>query len=85
MYAVLRDVGEHVLKTKAGQDFSVLACPPVVELPGIEPATEIALSCGNAEAGYAKRRESTRNVALRPSLQLPAHCRMCAAPPMYQV
>jgi hypothetical protein len=37
MYAVVCDVGEHVLKTKAGQDFSVLACPPVVELPGIEP------------------------------------------------
>src|SRR6478609_4618274 len=57
MYAVVCDVGEHVLKTKAGQDFSVLACPPVVELPGIEPATEIALSCGNAEFDDAKQRK----------------------------
>jgi len=37
MYAVLPDVGEHVLKTKAGRDFSVLACPPVVELPVSNP------------------------------------------------
>jgi hypothetical protein len=26
----------------------------------IEPATEIALTCGNAEFDYAKRRETTR-------------------------
>jgi hypothetical protein len=58
MYAVVCDVGEHVLKTKAGQDFSVLACPPVVELPGIEPAAEIQLTSRNAEVDCAK---STRN------------------------
>jgi len=30
-----------------------------VELPGIEPASKIALTCGNAVTEYAKRREST--------------------------
>jgi len=34
---------------------------PFVELPGIEPTTEIALSSGNAGFRYVKRRESTRN------------------------
>jgi hypothetical protein len=33
----------------------------LVELPGIEPAAEIVLTCGNVEIPYAKRRESTRN------------------------
>jgi hypothetical protein len=33
----------------------------VVELPGIEPAPEIAMSCGNAESDYAKQRQPTRN------------------------
>jgi hypothetical protein len=56
MYAVLPDVGEHVLKTKAGQDFSVLGLS--VELPGIEPAAEIQLTSRNAEVDGAK---STRN------------------------
>ena len=28
---------------------------------GIELGTEIALNCGNADLGYAKQRESTRN------------------------
>ena len=36
-----------------------LACFYLVELPGIELGTEIALNCGNADLGYAKRREST--------------------------
>jgi len=31
----------------------------LVELPGIELATEIALSCGNAAADDAKTRETT--------------------------
>jgi hypothetical protein len=31
----------------------------VVELPGIEPATEIPLACGNAEVDDANAREST--------------------------
>ena len=35
--------------------------PFSVELPGIEPSAEIALTCGNAESDDAKRRESTRN------------------------
>ena len=30
-----------------------------VELPGIEPATENDLTCGNACFDYAKRRENT--------------------------
>jgi len=30
-----------------------------VELPGIEPAALIAVTCNNAEFEYAKRREST--------------------------
>jgi hypothetical protein len=37
-----------------------LAKPRLVELPGIEPATEIALTCKNAENHYAKVRETTR-------------------------
>ena len=32
-----------------------------MELPGIEPATKISLSCRNAEIDDAKRREMTRN------------------------
>jgi hypothetical protein len=36
-----------------------LTCVFPVELPGIEPATEIALTCGNTEFDDAKRREST--------------------------
>jgi hypothetical protein len=31
----------------------------LVELPGIEPATKIVLTCGNAESDDAKRREKT--------------------------
>jgi hypothetical protein len=30
-----------------------------VELPGIEPSAEIAVSCGNAEIQYAKVPETT--------------------------
>jgi hypothetical protein len=30
-----------------------------VELPGIEPALEIALNCENARCGYAKVRQAT--------------------------
>jgi hypothetical protein len=33
--------------------------PSVVELPGIEPATEMVLTCGNTEFHDAKRRETT--------------------------
>ena len=32
-----------------------------VELPGIEPSTKIELTCRNADFGYAKQREMTRN------------------------
>jgi hypothetical protein len=38
-----------------------LTCIFPVELPGIEPATEIQLTCRNAEFDYAKVRETTRN------------------------
>jgi hypothetical protein len=31
----------------------------MVELPGIEPATEMALTCGNVGNDYAKQREMT--------------------------
>jgi len=34
--------------------------PAVVELPGIEPALENALNCGNAGTGNAKARQTTR-------------------------
>src|ERR1700722_221127 len=34
--------------------------PSFVELPGIEPGSDIGLSCANAGIGYAKRRGSTR-------------------------
>jgi len=32
-----------------------------MELPGIEPAAEIALTCADAGNGYAKRRENIHN------------------------
>ena len=38
---------------------------PWVELPGIEPAPEIAMTCGNAEHDYARRREITCGNAAR--------------------
>jgi hypothetical protein len=38
-----------------------------VELPGIEPATEIALTCVNAVLDDAKVRETTRKYAKRPA------------------
>jgi len=31
----------------------------LVELPGIETALDMAMSCGNVEFNYAKRREKT--------------------------
>jgi hypothetical protein len=31
------------------------------ELPGIEPAPKMGLTCGNVGFDYAKRRETTRN------------------------
>jgi hypothetical protein len=36
-----------------------------VKLPGIEPGTKIALSCGNTEFRYAKVRETTCGYARR--------------------
>jgi hypothetical protein len=33
----------------------------LVELPGIEPAPKIVVSCGNVEFDYAKPRQMTRN------------------------
>jgi hypothetical protein len=33
----------------------------LVELPGIEPAPKMVVSCGDVESDYAKQRESTRN------------------------
>lgn len=41
--------------------FRIVNCGYSVELPGIEPVSEIELTCENTEFGYAKRRESTRN------------------------
>jgi len=35
--------------------------PSRAELPGIEPAAEIALTCADAGNGYAKRRENIHN------------------------
>jgi hypothetical protein len=45
------------LTTKKGRISAAL----LVELPGIEPVVEIALTCVNTESKYAKRREITRN------------------------
>ena len=36
-----------------------------VELPGIEPAPKMAVTCGNAGLGYAKVREMTCGYAKR--------------------
>jgi hypothetical protein len=47
-----------------------------VELPGIEPATEIALTCESARFQYAKRRE---NKACRKSGSPGATCSVSAA------
>ena len=38
-----------------------LTCIFLVELPGIELGTEIALTCGNVESDDAKARETTWN------------------------
>ena len=48
------------LKKETAQSFIALTSRFSVELPGIEPGPEIALTCGNAESEYQKRRESTR-------------------------
>jgi hypothetical protein len=37
-----------------------LTCSFVVELPGIEPAPKMVVTCGNAEFDSAKVRETTR-------------------------
>ena len=41
--------------------FVALTCIFTVELPGIEPALEILLTCGKAGFRYVKRRDCTRN------------------------
>src|ERR1700730_9425474 len=46
-----------------GLSYACVAAP-LVELPGIEPATKGALTCGNTEFYYAKARE---NNAKRPA------------------
>ena len=40
---------------------TAVSCHFLVELPGIETATKVALSWGNAGFLYVKQRESTRN------------------------
>jgi hypothetical protein len=41
--------------------FMAMTCTYLVELPGIEPAPKMVVSCGNVEFNDAKRRETTRN------------------------
>jgi hypothetical protein len=41
-------------------DLVALTSMFLVELPGIEPGTEMALTCKNTENRYAKARETTR-------------------------
>ena len=55
-YAPIRDriVDEMLMCLHISQKMHS-AC--LVELPGIEPATKIPLTCGNIEFKYAKRRE----------------------------
>jgi hypothetical protein len=45
---------------ETGQDLDLLTSSFSVELPGIEPAPKIAVSCGNTEFDYAKRRKTTQ-------------------------
>ena len=46
---------------KAGQLRDLTSSYSVVELPGIEPVSEMALNSANAGFAYAKVRETTRN------------------------
>jgi hypothetical protein len=46
-------------QTRSRPERSALTCIFSVELPGIELGTEKALSCGDAELVYVKRRETT--------------------------
>ena len=57
------NVDEMLMKKKAGQELTFLTSFHSVELPGIEPAPKIAVTCGNAEFDDAKVRETTRNDA----------------------
>ena len=57
--AVLARLGRADMQHELGQFNVELNLAP--RLPGIEPVSEIELTCENTEFGYAKRRESTRN------------------------
>jgi hypothetical protein len=46
------------LRYEASYDFESWPHPRRAELPGIEPATKIAVTCGNAYYGDAERRET---------------------------
>jgi hypothetical protein len=50
-----------LMKKQVGQIPTPLTSAFSVELPGIELATEITLTCRNVRIDDAKRRESTRN------------------------
>jgi NAD(P)-dependent dehydrogenase (short-subunit alcohol dehydrogenase family) len=52
-------VGEMLMGKENRPGLVALTCIFSVELPGIEPATEIPLTCRNAELDYAKVREAT--------------------------
>jgi hypothetical protein len=44
---------------RAANEKSPLSCGPLVELPGIEQAAKIRLTCGNTQSDDAKVRETT--------------------------
>ena len=50
-----------VLMKENRSELLALTCFFSVELPGIEPSAEIALTCGNVESDDAKARETTWN------------------------
>jgi hypothetical protein len=55
-----RQPNGHVLMKKTGQSLDALTSILAVELPGIEPAPKMVVTCGNAEFDYPKVRETTR-------------------------
>lgn len=50
-----------LIRQKTGQNLVALTSTFSVELPGIEPAPKMAVSWGNVDIGYAKRRQMAQN------------------------
>ena len=74
------NVDEMLMKKKAGQELTFLTSFHSVELPGIEPAPKMVVTCGNVEFDYAKRLESRSRWASQRSQSNCAPCSGRATP-----